>query len=99
MKSENTNKKTTCNKKSIPEIKPEPAKVVAAMTGKSVSYVKKVRTGIRADHSESAALIKEIDETIIYCKKIMWDKIDEIIINRHNSYTAAKRKICLRYPG
>lgn len=84
MKSENTNKKTTCNKKCIPILKPEPAEVVAAITGKSVSYVNKVRTGKRADHSESAVTIKRADTLILEGKQVLLKAVAETINKPNN---------------
>jgi hypothetical protein len=80
---ENKNKKTTCNKKSVAKVLPAPtAEVVAEIVGVSPSYVKKVRTGARADKSENAELITYCDELLVDGGKVLLKTVSAIIQNR-----------------
>lgn len=84
MNTENTNKKTTCNKKTTTAVFPVPAQVVADITGVSSSYVKKIRSGYRDIKSETAAQVQYCDELLVDGQKVLVQTVADII-NKQNS--------------
>jgi len=84
MNTENTNKKTTCNKKTTTAVFPVPAQVVADITGVSPSYVKKIRNGVRNDSTPAAALVKYCDELIVDGHSVLLETVTDIIHKKQN---------------
>jgi hypothetical protein len=86
MNSENTNKKTTCNKKSTTVAMPTPAaSVVAEIVGVSESYVKKIRSGYRDIKSETAAQVQFCEELLIDGQKVLVQTVSDLIKQKQNS--------------
>lgn len=79
MTSENTNKKTTCNKKSAAAVIPVPAQVIADIVGVSESYVKKIRENTRRTNTETAVKVKYCDELIIEGQQVLIKEVSKII--------------------
>lgn len=79
MNTENTNKKTTCNKKSTTAVFPGAIEVVAGITGDSKSYAIKVINGIRPAKTKRAKKIKNCYEMIVDGHKVLVQAVTEII--------------------
>ena len=74
------NIKTTCNEKNIDAVLPQPtARLVAAITGTTESYVKKVHTGHRADKSPKAQTVKYCYELIIGGQEVLVKEVSKVI--------------------
>jgi hypothetical protein len=80
MNTESTNKKTTCNKKSVTVVLPEPPiEVIAGITGLSESYVSKIGAGTRKANSKKAKLAIYCKELIVDSQKILIEAVTEAI--------------------
>lgn len=79
MNTENTNKKTTCNKKTTTAVFPTPAQIVAGITGDSESYVKKVLTGVRPAKTNRAKKIKSCYEMVVDGQQVLVQAVAEVI--------------------
>lgn len=83
--SKDKNIKTTCNEIIAELVCPEPAAVVAALTGTSASYVKKVRTGDRNDTSIKAQKIKMCDQLICNEKTFLLATVSQMMHEQETS--------------
>jgi hypothetical protein len=78
--------KTTCTKKDVFPVLPQPTAIVLAeIVGVSESYAKKVRTGNRSDKSETAELVKYCNELIIGGQEVLIKSIHKIITNHKST--------------